>query len=74
MMILDLWWSGVRPLSNTIAMIQIKEVGGGRGIAPGAQGDEERDDWRVVTICLRMRVIPSKIKTFNLQDRSRRGC
>jgi hypothetical protein len=34
-----------RPLTDTIALIQIDGVGGGRGIALGAQGDEVRDGW-----------------------------
>jgi uncharacterized protein len=34
-----------RPLTDTIGLIQIEGVGGGKGIALGAQGDEERDGW-----------------------------
>jgi hypothetical protein len=34
-----------RPLSDTIALVQIDGVGGGKGIALGAQGEEERDGW-----------------------------
>ncbi len=34
-----------RPLADTIALIEIEGVGGGGGIALGAQGDEARDGW-----------------------------
>ena len=34
-----------KPLSDTIAMIQIEGVGGGNGFDLGAQGDEQRDGW-----------------------------
>jgi hypothetical protein len=34
-----------RPLTDTVALVQIAGVGGGKGISLGAQGQEARDGW-----------------------------
>ena len=50
-----------RPLADTIALIAIEGVGGGGGIALGAQGDEARDGWLLSGIETAVRQLDGKV-------------